>query len=151
MKVESYKGPENLKIEDVEKVLKEKLGEKYELKFKKGSGIGGQMLGRAAYDEITVIKNAYHRTVVSLEVPKDTDMSGKKCTIIHFSEAELAPWLRILGREVGFIGLFIIGLMYGRKDEIYDEVKNTIKNNLNVEVETLDVGLKSLFKKKKTE
>ncbi len=123
MKIEVFKGAENLKIEDVEKVLKQKLGEKYELKLKKATGIGGQMIGGAANDQITVIKNAYHRTVVSLMVADDTDMNGKKATFIYFSEAELATWLRILRKEAGLIGAGIIRLIYGGSDEIYEDVK----------------------------
>lgn len=149
MKIEVFKAAENLKIEDVEKVLKQKLGEKYELKLKKASGIGGQMIGGVANDQVTVIKNAYHRTVVSLMVGDDTDMSGKKATFIYFSEAELATWLRMLRKEGGLIGWGIIRLIYGGSDEIYDAVKNTIKENIDVIVETHEHGLRTMFKKNK--
>ena len=147
MKVELFKAVDNPTIEDVEKVLKEKLGDKYEFKLKKASGIASQMVGGAAHDQVTVIKNAYHRTVVSVQIADDTDVSGKKATFIYFSEAELAGWLRILHKEVGFIGAFIIRLIYGSSDDIYDAVKDTIKDNLNIVVEVHKAGLSALFKK----
>ena len=119
------------------------------MKLKKASGIGGQIIGGVANDQIKVIKNAYHRTVVSLLVSDDTDMSGKKATFIYFSEAELATWLPMLRKEGGLIGWGIIRLIYGGSDEIYDAVKNTIKENIDVIVETHNHGLSALFKKNK--
>ncbi|SFW39987.1 hypothetical protein [Cellulophaga fucicola] len=151
MKIEVYKAVDHPTIEDVEKVLKEKLGDKYEYKLRKKAGIAGQMVGGVNYDNITVIKNAYHRTVVGLETTSSSSPSVPKFTTINFSEATLAGWLGFLNNQVGFIGSFIIRLIYGGDSEIYDEVRETIKNNMNIEVEVHEAGLGALFKKKKKE
>ncbi|WP_435314824.1 hypothetical protein [Cellulophaga fucicola] len=151
MKIEVYKAVDHPTIEDVEKVLKEKLGDKYEYKLRKKASIAGQMVGGVNYDNITVIKNAYHRTVVGLETTSSSSPSVPKFTTINFSEATLAGWLGFLNNQVGFIGRIIIRLIYGGDSEIYDEVRETIKNNMNIEVEVHEAGLGALFKKKKKE
>ncbi|WP_349663291.1 hypothetical protein IZU89_11455 [Cellulophaga lytica] len=151
MKIELYKAVDHPTIEDVEKVLKEKLGDKYEYKLKKKASLAVAMVGGAAQDQITVIKNAYHRTVVGLQTTSSSSPSVPKYTTINFSEATLAGWLGFLNNQVGFIGRIVIRLIYGSDSEIYDEVRNTIKDNMNIEIEVHEAGLGALFKKKKKE
>ncbi|MCL5245169.1 hypothetical protein M4I21_05070 [Cellulophaga sp. 20_2_10] len=151
MKIEIYKAVDHPTIEDVEKLLIEKLGDKYEYKLKKEAGLAGKMMGGAGSDQITVIKNAYHRTVVGIERTSSSSAAVPKFTTINFSEATLAGWLGFLHNQVGFIGRIIIRLIYGSDSEVYDDVRNTIKDNMNIEVEVHEAGLGALFKKKKKE
>lgn len=152
MKVINFRAFENPTIEDLEALLKEKLGDKYTYKSsRKASSLAGQLVNSKSKDSVTVIKNAYHRTVVSVATVDDSSLDTGKRTNIFFSEATLAGWLGLLNKEGGFIGRIIIRAIYGTSDEIYDEVKNLIKKNIKGEDETHEVGLSTLFKKKKQE
>ncbi|EZH73913.1 hypothetical protein ATO12_13600 [Aquimarina atlantica] len=148
MKVTVFKAIDDPTIDDIEKVIKDKLGDKYTYKSsRKASSMAGKLLKGSAEDSITVIKNAYHRFVVVLRAEKDpTSLSGLY-TSIHFSSATLAGWLGFLHNEVGFIGRIIIRTIYGKDDPIYDEVKTIVKDSFRIEEETIDTGLGSLFKK----
>ncbi|MHA7058805.1 hypothetical protein ACWGOQ_0016390 [Aquimarina sp. M1] len=151
MKVTVYKAIENPSIEDVEKLIQDKLKDKYTYKSsRKASTIAGQMMNGQAEDAITVIKNPYHRFVVVVEKVKDPTSENGQYTSIRFSSAELAGWLRFLYKEVGLIGQFIIRLIYGGDDPIYEEVKNIVKDNFAIEEQTIDVGIGSLLKRNKS-
>lgn len=53
-------------LEDLFELLKEKLGNKYEVKFLKKGSAAAQFLGTGnAEDRIFVAKNAYHRTLIT--------------------------------------------------------------------------------------
>jgi len=150
MKVTVFRAFENPAIEDLETLLKEKLGDKYTYKSsRKATSLAGKLMDSKSKDSVTVIKNAYHRTVVSVETVDDASLDTGKRTSVYFSEATLAGWLGLLHKEGGFIGRIIIRTIYGFSDEIYDVVKSTIKTNINGEDETHEVGLSTLFKKKK--
>ncbi|WP_103867537.1 hypothetical protein [Aquimarina sp. I32.4] len=147
MKVTVFKAIENPSIEDVEKLIKEKLGDKYTYKSsRKANNIAGKIMNSHAEDAITIIKNAYHRFVVVVDTTKDPTSENGQYTCFRFSSEELAGWLRFLRNEVGFIGSFIIRLIYGGDDPIYEEVKNIVKDNFKIEEQTIDVGLRSLLK-----
>jgi hypothetical protein len=151
MKVTVFKAVENPSIEEVEKLIKEKLGDKYTYKSsRKASSMAGKIMNSHAEDAITVIKNAYHRFVVVVDTTKDPTSKNGQYTSFRFSSAELAGWLRFLHNEVGIIGRFIIRLIYGGDDPIYEKVKNIVKDNFKIEEQTIDVGLRSLFKKNKS-
>lgn len=150
MKVTVFRAFENPTIEELEALLKEKLGDKYTYKSsRKATSLAGKLIDSRAKDSVTVIRNAYHRTVVSIETVDDTSLATGKRTSVYFSEATLAGWLGFLHKEAGFIGRIIIRIIYGVSDEIYDEVKSTVKTNIKGENETHEVGLGALFKKKK--
>lgn len=150
MKVTIFNATENPTIDDVEKVIKSKLGEKYKYKsFRKSNSLAGKLINGSSMDSITVIKNAYHRYVVSVNTIDDPSLDSGKRTSIYFSEETLAGWLGFLYKEVGFIGRIIIRAIYGASDEIYAEVENVVKTNIKGQDETTEVGLGSLFKKKK--
>lgn len=152
MKVSIFRAFENPTIEDLEALLEKKLGDKYTYKSsRKATSLVGKIANSKSADSVTVIKNAYHRTVVSVETIDDASLDTGKRTSVYFSEATLAGWLGLLHKEGGFIGRIIIRAIYGFSDEIYDEVKTTIKTNINGEDETTEVGLSTLFKKKKQE
>lgn len=152
MKVTNFRAFENPSIEDLESLLKEKLGDKYTYKSsRKANSLAGKLVNSKSKDSVTVIKNAYHRTVVSVSTVDDASLDTGKRTNIFFSEATLAGWLGFLHKEGGFIGRIIIRIIYGVSDEIYDEVKSTIKTNIKGADETHEVGLGALFKKNKQE
>ena len=150
MKVTIFRAFENPTIEDLEALLKEKLGDKYTYKSsRKSTSLAGKLLNSNAANSVTIIKNAYHRTVVSTETVDDPSLDTGKRTSIYFTEATLAGWLGLLHKEGGFIGRIIIRAIYGASDEIYKDVEKTIKTNVKGEDETMELGLGSLFKKKK--
>lgn len=149
MKVTVFRAFDNPTIEDLETLLKEKLGDKYTYKSsRKATSLAGKIMDSRAKDSVTIIKNAYHRTVVSVETGDDSSLETGKRTNIFFSEATLAGWLGLLHKEGGFIGRIIIRIIYGVSDEIYEDVKSTVKTNVKGENETHEVGLSTLFKKK---
>ncbi|TPN83383.1 hypothetical protein [Aquimarina algicola] len=149
MKVTIYKAIENPSIEDVEQIIKEKLGDKYTYKSsRKASSVAGKILNSRTEDTITVIKNAYHRFVVVVDVVKDPTSESGKCTHFRFSSAELAGWLAFLHKEGGLLGAFIIRLIYGSNDPIYDEVRNIVKDNFKIEEQTVNTGLSALLGRK---
>ncbi|WP_299117061.1 hypothetical protein [uncultured Winogradskyella sp.] len=152
MKVTTFNATDHPKIEDIEKVLTDKLGDTYKYKTnKKATSLVGKMAGGSKRDSVTVIKNAYHRTVVSVETFNDhTSESGKR-TNIYFSEDTLAGWLAFLNKEAGFLGRIIIRLIYGNGGGFYQEVEQVVKTNINGKDETVEVGLSTLFKKKKNQ
>ncbi|WP_141402412.1 hypothetical protein [Sediminicola luteus] len=148
MKVTVFKAIDDPTIDDIEKVIKDKLGDKYTYKSsRKASSMAGKLLKGSPEDSITVIKNAYHRYVVLLRADKDPTSASGMYTTIHFSSATLAGWLGFLHREVGFIGRIIIRAIYGNDDPIYNEVKTIVTDNFKIEEETFDTGIGSLFKK----
>lgn len=150
MKVTTFRAFENPTIEDLEKVLTDKLGDKYQFKSsRKAKSLAGKLVKGSGEDSITVIKNAYHRTVVSISTVDDPSLDTGKRTSIYFSEVTLSGWLSLLHKEAGFIGRFIIRLIYGGSSEIYKDVENTVKENIKGEDETFDAGLGSFLKKKK--
>ncbi|SDH49051.1 hypothetical protein [Winogradskyella thalassocola] len=147
MKVTIFRADENPSIEEIEKLLIEKLGDKYQYKStRKATSLAGKLVKSNSVDGITVIKNAYHRTVVSTETIDDASLDSGKRTSIYFSEATLAGWLSLLHNEAGFIGRIIIRAIYGSSDEIYTEVETTIKTNIKGEDETNEYGLGSFLK-----
>ena len=136
-----YYTTEMIDLATIESVLKEKLADKYEYKASKAGNMVSKMVTGTVKDTLCVSKNAYHRTVVSLEETKEN-------TNIYFTEDELAGWLSFLYSNCGFIGMGIIKLIYGNGDGFYDEVQNTIKENFDVKEGKVDIGLGQLFKKK---
>lgn len=149
MKVTIFTAFENPTIEELETLLKEKLGDKYTYKStRKANSLAGKLVNSKSKDSVTVIKNAYHRTVVSVETGDDSSLDTGKRTSVYFSEATLAGWLGLLHKEGGFIGRIIIRMIYGVSDEIYEDVEKTIKTNIKGEDETHEFGLGTLFKKK---
>lgn len=149
MKVTTYRAFENPTLEEVEKLLKEKLGDKYELKLtRKSSNIASALLNRSNTDGVTVIKNAYHRTKVNVTTIDDATSNTGKHTSIYYSEAELAGWLSFLHKQSGLLLRLVIRLIYRNSDGFYEEVDTVIKSNFKGEEETKEVGIGSLFKKK---
>ena len=150
MKVTIFNATENPTIEDLEKVIKVKLGDKYTYKStRKAKSTAGKLLNSSSADSVTVIKNAYHRTTVSLETIKDASLSTGLRTSVYFSEAKLAGWLTLLHREGRWLGRIIIRTIYGVSSPIYQEVKDAVKLNIKGEDETSEVGLASFLRKKK--
>lgn len=149
MKVTIFNATDNPTIEEIEMVIKSKLGDKYTYKSnRKTSSIAGKIFNGSSADSITVIKNAYHRTVVSVETIPDPSLPSGKRTSIYFSEVTLAGWLGLLHKEGGFLGRMIISAIYGAKDEIYGEVEKVVKTNVNGQDETSEVGLGAFLKNK---
>ncbi|NHN25304.1 hypothetical protein FIA58_006400 [Flavobacterium jejuense] len=149
MKVTTFRAFDNPTLEEVEKLLKEKLGNKYELKLsRKSTHLAGKLITGSTTDAITVIKNAYHRTKVNVTTIDDASSNTGKHTSIYFSEATLAGWLLLLHNQAGLLGRLIIRLIYGNSDAFYEEIDSIIKTNIKGEEETKEVGLGTLFKKK---
>ncbi|CAM4126842.1 MULTISPECIES: hypothetical protein [Flavobacterium] len=149
MKVTTYKTFDNTTAEQVEKLLKDKLGNKYEIKLsKKATSMAGKLFTDAANDSVTVIKNAYHRTKVNVATIDDPSSETGAYTAISYSEAKLTGWLSILHGQAGLLGKLVIRLIYGNADEFYEEVDNVIKVNIKGVEETKNVGIASLFNKK---
>lgn len=152
MKVTTYKTFENPTVEEVEKLLKSKIGDKYEVKLsKKATSVAGKLFTDSATNSVIVIKNAYHRTKVNVVTIEDSSLETGKYTSIYYSEAKLTGWLALLHGQAGLLGKLAIRLMYGKADDFYDEVDHIIKANIKGEDETKEVGIGSLFKKKKQE
>lgn len=150
MKITTFRAFENPTVEEVEKLLKEELGNKYELKLsRKSTNLAGKLITGSTSDAVTVIKNAYHRTKVNVTTIDDASSETGKHTSIYFSEATLAGWLLLLHHQAGLLGRLIIRLIYGDSSGFYEEIENVIKTNFKGEDETKDVGLTALFKKKK--
>lgn len=150
MKVTTYKTFGNLTVEDVEKLLKSKIGDKYEVKLsKKATSVAGKLLTDSATDSVIVIKNAYHRTKVNVVSVDDASTETGKHTSIYYSEAKLTGWLGLLHGQAGLLGKLAIRLMYGNADDFYDDVDHVIKINIKGEDVTNEVGIGSLFRKKK--
>lgn len=150
MKITTFNAHDHPTIEDVEKLLQENLGAKYEYKLKKKSAsLAGKIMNGSAGDAITIIKDAYHRTVVTITTFEDSGTASGKRTSLYFSEDELAGWLGFLNKQTGLIGHLVIRAIYGSGDGFYEEVEQAIKKNLKGEDETHSVGLGALFGKKK--
>lgn len=143
MKITSYKTAEVNTIEDIERVVTNHFEDKYTYKLTKKASTAGQLIGKSQVDSFTVIKNAYHRSVVVVDFN-----SKDNSTSIRFEDYTLAGWLGFLNNQVGFIGSLIIRLIYGSGGDFYSDVENSIKTNIDGEDITLDVGLGALFKKK---
>ncbi len=149
MKVTTYYTDQLTTVEQVEEVVKKGLKDKYEYKVnKKSESLAGKIIKGATVDNIVVIKNAYHRNVISINTMKDPRVTSGEVTTIVFSEATVAGWLAFLNKQVGIVGHLIIRLIYGKGDGFYEEVERVVKSNIKGREETVDVGLTAMFKKK---
>ncbi|TSE07284.1 hypothetical protein [Aquimarina algiphila] len=134
-----YYTEEKIDIKSLNQLFENEFGDKYTYKSSNASNNAiSKVVSGKSNDAFTVIKNAYHRTVISLQ-----DIDGK--TYINFGEDTLEWWLNLLNNNFGFIGSLIIRLIYGDGDGFYDEIQATVKNNLQVEEQEIKVGLGALF------
>ena len=149
MKITRFQILDDSTIEDIEDLIKTKLGDKYTYKsLRKSNTVVGKLVNGSAADSITVIKNAYHRITVSVTTIDDP-LTGKKERSIHFGKASLAGWLGFLHKEGGILGRIIIRIIYGMSDEIYDEVEGLVRKNVKGEDHTIEAGIGALFNRKK--
>lgn len=158
MEITTYYAKKDIKLEQVEQLLKEKLGDKYTYKVKKKAGsYAGKFLNSTSHDKVTVIKNAFHRYDVLADTsrdPRSTDENATVTIIDVLESHEIAGWLKMLHKEGGFIGRMIIRQIYGSGNEYYREIKDVVFNNIEVTKETSNIpsvgdAIGSLFGKKK--
>ena len=135
-------------LQDLHKAIEENLGSKYEVKFLKKGGLGHQMIGGQAFDQILVAKNAYHRTIISVSTMPQGPGQEKEETLINFNQATLKWWLQAINRNVGFIGGGIIRLMYGSNVSFDTDIVSALKSKYELKERKLNVGLSALWKKK---
>ncbi len=129
-KIQQLFTKDNITIAQLEKLYKDKYGDTFKFKAKNMS--------------LTIEKNAYHLTTIYLQ--KNADI-----TFITFDEEDVSWWIKMLVKSFGLIGSLILGLIYGKADEFYEDVQSVIKANYSVEVEEVNVGLSAIgdmFKKK---
>lgn len=133
--------------EEMFEYLNEKLGSKYKVELlKKGSTLGRFVSGNTV-DRVLVAKDAYHRTFVILNfIPKEQSQT-KDETMIMYDRATLKWWLQALYNQTGFIGRFIIQVIYGDADEYYSDIETTITSKYTIEKRKYDYSLSSLWKK----
>ena len=93
-------------LEDLFELLKEKLGNKYEVKFLKKGSAAAQFLGTGnAEDRIFVAKkNAYHRTLITTKYAPMTNDMSREDTYLGFDRSTMKGWLKMLYSEGGWIG-----------------------------------------------
>ena len=92
-------------LEDLFELLKEKLGNKYEVKFLKKGSAAAQFFGTGnAEDRIFVAKNAYHRTLITTKYAPMTDDMSREDTYLGFDRSTMKGWLKMLYSEGGWIG-----------------------------------------------
>ncbi|SNR14210.1 hypothetical protein [Tenacibaculum jejuense] len=148
MEVKTYYTEGDILIDQVEDILVENFGDTYKYKVnRKAKSIAGKIATGGAADHIVVIKNAYHRMVITLDKVKDPRTITGEANTIVFSEATVAGWLAFFNKEVGIIGHFIIRAIYGKANEFYTEVEKAVKDNIKGKEETINVGLSAIFKK----
>lgn len=105
-------------LEDLFELLKEKLGNKYEVKFLKKGSAAAQFFGTGnAEDRIFVAKNAYHRTLITTKYAPMTDDMSREDTYLGFDRSTMKGWLKMLYSEGGWIGQWIIRTIYGSNQD----------------------------------
>ncbi|PID93486.1 MAG: hypothetical protein CSA95_07380 [Bacteroidetes bacterium] len=149
-KITQYVSYKKTDVEGVSDFLKKKVGEKYKVVFKQKGNVAKQMLSGEKEDNVFVEKNAYHRIRIELtHVPANQTEAGKEEWLFHILRAELSGFLRVLDRETGMIGSFIIRLIYGNAEEFYSDVFEALHEEYALEERELNVGVSALFNKKK--
>ncbi len=134
-------------LQDLHKLIDEKLGGKYMVKFLKKGNAGQQMLGGEKFDQILIAKNAYHRTLISVDqLPKQVGQE-KDETYIHFNRATLKGWLQFLYDNTGFIGGGIINMCYGNNKEFDDDILKALQTKYEIKKREMNTGISALWKK----
>lgn len=148
--VKNWVSLQKFTLKDVESFLKEKFGDKYEIKFApKTAGMAKHLTGKTE-DKLEIIKDAYHRrSLYLINVSANESESGKEEIFLGFAEMELKWWLRFLHRETGMIGQFIIGLIYGKAEDFYKGVEDAIEEKYEMKMRTTKIDPLGAFKKNK--
>jgi len=135
-------------LEDLFELLKEKLGNKYEVKFLKKGSAAAQFLGTGnAEDRIFVAKNAYHRTLITTKYAPMTDDMSREDTYLGFDRSTMKGWLKMLYSEGGWIGQWIIRTIYGSNQDFDTDILDAINSKYPVQQKDQNVGISALWKK----
>ena len=124
----------NISVEELKEIFEKDLGNKYKVyagsKFR-NLGTGGE--------SVFLKKNAYHGASVTLSKWK----GGSYLTI---ADATPSTFLSMFTQRMGLIVAGMLRLIYGSSGTLYDEVYQTLQNNLTfTEVKS---GLSTLFARK---
>lgn len=135
-------------LEDLFELLKEKLGNKYEVKFLKKGSAAAQFFGTGnAEDRIFVAKNAYHRTLITTKYAPMTDDMSREDTYLGFDRSTMKGWLKMLYSEGGWIGQWIIRTIYGSNQDFDTDILDAINSKYPVQQKDQNVGISALWKK----
>lgn len=134
-------------IEAVHKILEEKIGNKYKVKFVKKGNLAKQFLGAQNYDQIHIIKNAYHRTYISLNHLNKQLGIEKDETHFQFNTEDCAAWMSFLNRNFGLVGAGIIRLIYGSGKPFNNDILEALKASYEVKSREENYGISKLWKK----
>ncbi|GIZ15348.1 hypothetical protein [Capnocytophaga catalasegens] len=133
-------------LKELYEVLKEKLGDKYQVKYLEKGNVAQQMMGGESFDQIFIAKNAYHRTLISTLVVPTLDLT-KEETILTFNRETLKWWLNILHSQTGFIGATIIRTIYGSNIPFDQDILEALKSKFPLKERTQNMGISTLWKK----
>lgn len=134
-------------IKSIHELLDEKLGKKYKVKFVPKSNSVMQMIGGDKQDQVFIIKNAYHRTYISLtHLNKQLGIENDE-TLFGFNRDDLNWWLAFLHNNTGIIGALIIRLLYGSSEPFDKEILEALKSKFDVKTREDNYGLSKLWKK----
>lgn len=140
--------PGNVTIEQINEAINSKLKDKYKVELLKKGSVAAQAFGGKASDGVFIVKNAYHRTFITLSFsPKSESQQPEDETILSFDNDGLKWWLKFLRNQTGLIGSFIIDAMYGKSKEFYTDVEDAIKDKFNLTQREENVGISKLWKK----
>lgn len=143
-----YFSRRKVSLEDLFELLKEKLGNKYEVKFLKKGSAAAQFFGTGnAEDRIFVAKNAYHRTLITTKYAPMTDDMSREDTYLGFDRSTMKGWLKMLYSEGGWIGQWIIRTIYGSNQDFDTDILDAINSKYPVQQKDQNVGISALWKK----
>ena len=135
-------------LEDLFELLKEKLGNKYEVKFLKKGSAAAQFFGTGnAEDRIFVAKNAYHHTLITTKYAPMTDDMSREDTYLGFDRSTMKGWLKMLYSEGGWIGQWIIRTIYASNQDFDTDILDAINSKYPVQQKDQNVGISALWKK----
>ncbi|NRS87523.1 hypothetical protein HNQ02_000430 [Flavobacterium sp. 7E] len=140
--------PGNVTIEQINEAIQSKLKDKYKVELLKKGSVAAQAFGGKSTDGVFIVKNAYHRTFITLSfISKEESQQPEDQTMVSFDNDGLKWWLKILSKEVGFIGGFILKTMYGKSNDYYEDIENALKDKFELKQREENFGVSKLWKK----
>lgn len=134
-------------IEEIHKVIEEKLKGKYKIEFQKKGNLISKGMGAPNRDSVFISKNAYHRVFISVEFVSQATSQTEDETYYYTDSSTLKWWLRILNKEVGLIGQLIIRKLYGSADLFYNDINDAVKSKFDLKSREFNAGVSALWKK----
>ncbi len=136
-----YKTKQNItSLEDLQSMLKEKLGGKYAMEMNQADKGAKKFLTGNAQNSINLKKNGYHGLMVLLTPPSN----GMDYSVIHLVPYTPNTIIRLITQNAGILDNLIFKAIWGSGNEFYQDLHDVVLEKF--EAEQVDTSLTNSFK-----